>query len=66
MQAWKLKEPELRQAFDAKVGETLADGVKDESDVEMAWQGLKECLLEVAGEVCGTTKGKQRLSESWW
>jgi len=40
--------------------------VKDESDVEMAWHELKECLLEVAGDVCGTTKGKQRNNETWW
>ena len=27
---------------------------------------LRDCLLEVADEVCGRTKGNQRHSETWW
>jgi len=29
--------------------------------VEMVWKGQKECLLEVADEICGRTKEQGRL-----
>jgi hypothetical protein len=61
---WKLKEPNVRQAFEAKVGEKWA--LRKEGDVEVVWSGLKNCLLDMADEVCGKTKGKQRHRETWW
>ena len=65
---WKLKEPEIRRAFEARVGERLAnrpDGEID-GDVEVVWGGLRKCLLDVAEEVCGKTRGRQRHRETWW
>ena len=63
---WKLKEPEIRQAYETKVAERLANRVTGVGGVEVMWSGLKECLLEVANEVCGKTRGKQRHRETWW
>ena len=34
--------------------------------VDVVWGALRDCLLDVADEVCGRTKGKQRHSETWW
>ena len=55
---WKLKKPEIRQAFEAGVRERLAQ--RGDGDVEVMWQGLKECLLEVSSKVCGRTRGRPR------
>jgi len=30
------------------------------------WKGLKTCLLDVADEACGRTKGQARHSKTWW
>ena len=60
---WKLKEPEIRLAYETKVGEHLANSVIGGDDVEVMWSGLKKCLLEVASEVCGKTRGKQRATQ---
>ena len=46
---WKLKDPEIRQAFEARVGERLAS--RPDGDVEVVWGGLKNCLLDVAEQV---------------
>jgi len=65
---WRLKEPDFQQAFQDRVKERLANGPETEGvcDVEMVWSSLKECLLDVAEEVCGKTKGRQRHRETWW
>jgi len=61
---WKLKDPEIRQAFEAKVEKRLA--TRPDGDVEVVWGGLRECLLDVAGELCGKTRGTQWHHETWW
>ena len=63
---WKLKNPEIRQAFEAEVRERAERRVVGEGDVEGMWQGLKECLLEVSAEVCGKTRGRPMHRETWW
>ena len=64
---WKLKNPETQQVFKSRVAKRLADRqVGDVDDVEVVWGSLKECLLTVAEEVCGKTRGKQRHRETWW
>ena len=65
---WKLKEPVIRQTFEARVGERLANRPVSEADedVEVVWSSLRKCLLDVASEVCGNTRGKQRHLETWW
>src|SRR5271170_8061862 len=55
---------ECRRRFGEQV-EASAAGRKD-SDVEGVWKGLKTCLLEVADDVCGRTKGQSRHRETWW
>ena len=55
---WRLKEPEIRQAYETKVQEKLAGTIN--GTVEEPWSGLKNCLLDVADEVCGRTRGGKR------
>ena len=62
---WKLKEPDIRQAFQDKMMDGF-DGRSAEGSVDDVWGGLRDCLLEVAGEVCGKTKGIRRHKETWW
>ena len=62
---WKLKEPGIRQAFEAEVRERSAHRMDGDGDVEVMWRGLKECLLEVSSKVCGNTMGRPRHSETW-
>ena len=47
---WKLKEPVIRQTFEARVGERLANRPVSEADedVEVVWSSLRKCLLDVA------------------
>ena len=56
---WKLKESDIRLAFQDGVMDGF-DGGSVESNVDDVWGGLRDCLLEVAGEVCRKTKGIQR------
>ena len=63
---WKLREPEIQQAFEAKVRTEWENKVVDNGDVEVMWGGLKKCLLDAADEICGKTRGKQRHNETWW
>ena len=63
---WRLREEGVRRRFGEQV-EASAAGRKDsDSDVEGVWNGLKTCLLEVAEDVCGRTKGRSRHRETWW
>ena len=39
---------------------------KNKEDEKAVWKELKGCLLGVAEEVCGSTKGPPRHKESWW
>src|SRR5260221_13713114 len=55
---WRLKEAEIQKRFREKVQNREAE--RDEGDVESMWNGLKDCLLGVAEEVCGKTKGLPR------
>jgi hypothetical protein len=61
---WKLKEAEIREAFRTRVEERSA--MRVDGNVDATWGSLRDCLLEVADEVCGRTKGNQRHSETWW
>src|SRR5271163_4445121 len=64
---WKLKEVEIRNRFQQGVLSRAATRKDEEGvDVDVLWGGLKDCLLDVAEEVCGKTKGPQRHSETWW
>ena len=58
LKLWRLRESELKEEFAVRVN-NKCEGNED-------WYNLKSKLLDVAGEVCGYTKGKPRHSETWW
>ena len=59
---WMLKNIEKKREFEAKVAERWRGGCND-SDV---WERYRDCVLAVADDVCGWTKGKPRHGETWW
>ena len=65
---WKLKEKDKQRMFqqgvEAKVVMRGNGGV--EATWQATWQGLKECLVGTADEVCGRTRGPPRHKETWW
>jgi len=61
---WKLKQPEVREAFCAKLQLKADESVN--SEVERIWSGLRNGLSEAADAVCGRTKGPPRHRETWW
>jgi hypothetical protein len=61
---WKLKELEIRSDFQQRIHDKAIE--REDGDVDFIWCSLRECLLEVADEVCGKTKGNQRHSQTWW
>jgi hypothetical protein len=52
---WRLKDVDLQRCFCEKVFLRTMDRNKEE-DVENLWKGLKDCLSEIADQVCGRTK----------
>jgi hypothetical protein len=64
---WKLKEPKLQREFRTQV-EKVRNGmdVMEKTSVETAWLEMKNCLMGVAEEICGRTKGKPKHTETWW
>ena len=62
----KLKEVGTQSKDAEKVQERELERGRNEEDVEAVWKELKDCLLGVAEEVCGSTKGPPRHKESWW
>ena len=63
---WKLKVAETQKEYEKKVYDREEKRDRNEEDVEAVWKELKGCLLEVAEEICGSTKGPPRHKESWW
>ena len=59
---WKLRVDETRKQFQDKVQGRLE--ARNETGVEGQWQCMKDCLLTVADEVCGRTKGPRKGKES--
>jgi len=60
-----------RCKIEAKAGgseeRSLSKAVGRESEgIEMVWKGLKDCLLDVADEVCGRTTGHTKHSQTCW
>jgi hypothetical protein len=65
---WRLNDDKTRQTFKLKFEERL-HATPEDMNVETAWCSMRNCLLEVADEVCGRTKGGQRhrhSRETWW
>ena len=58
---WKLKEPKICTDFQQRIHDKVIE--RDDGDVDVIWGSLRECLLEVADEVCGKTKGNQQQSD---
>lgn len=64
---WRLRDPLIRKAFQTKVEARLNKTViNDGGNVDVIWDSLRDCLLNVADDVCGKTKGGQRHSQTWW
>ena len=64
---WKLKDLSTREVFQRKVEDRLQKLVVVEDDsVDVVWGELRDCLLDVADDICGKTKGSQRHSQTWW
>ena len=63
---WKLKVDETQREYERKVYDREKKRDRNEEDVEVVWKELKGCLLGVAEEVCGRTKGPVRHEETWW
>ena len=64
---WKLKEASVRETFQTRVEDILAKRVvANDDNVDVVWGSLRDCLLDVADDVCGRTKGGKRHSETWW
>jgi hypothetical protein len=61
---WRLRDEGVRRRFGEQVEASAAR--RKDSDVEGVWNGLKSCLLGVAEDVCGRTKGRSRRRETWW
>ena len=62
---WKLKEPTIRDEYQSKVHESIANYSTTE-DVETTWNDLKSCVLESFDATCGWTKAQQNRKETWW
>src|ERR1700690_1474397 len=63
---WKLKVGETQREYERKLYDREKKRDRNEEDVEVVWKELKGCLLGVAEEVCGRTKGPVRHKETWW
>jgi hypothetical protein len=61
---WRLRDEGVRRRFGEQVEASAAR--RKDCDVEGVWNGLKSCLLGVAEDVCGRTKGRSRRRETWW
>src|SRR5258706_492030 len=55
-----LKEAHISTAFREKVQEKLAGRHDGNGDIDLVCGGLRNCLLDVANEVCGRTKTQQQ------
>ena len=53
---WKLKDENVKQAFEAHVEESLSN-MEVGSTIEEKWSSLKACLLSATDSTCGWTKG---------
>jgi hypothetical protein len=63
---FKLKEPRVLEEFQKLVSVKAEGRAEDATDVEGIWNGLKDCLLDTAKDVCGESKGPPRHEETWW
>ena len=64
MQNLELKEADKREEFKTKVQSRAMTQLSDEASVEDLWQDLKDCMLEVADEVCGKTKNQKTKTKN--
>jgi len=53
---WKLQDADVGKRFEEKVKRIAAARIK--GTVESEWNSMKDCMLSVAEEVCGKTKGR--------
>ena len=63
---YKLKKEVFQQEFQKRVSVKAGSRSADATDVEGTWKELKSCLIDMAKEVCGVSKGPPRHKETWW
>ena len=63
---WKLKDPEVIEAFEDAFSTKLNSITLNPDNVESAWSCLKTALLESTKESCGLTKKGTWRHETWW
>jgi hypothetical protein len=63
---WKLRKPCVQQQFNKAVQGRYSVREMSGGNVESEWKEVKDCLLEVANDVCGKTKGLARHRDTWW
>jgi hypothetical protein len=59
---WLLRNAEVKKEFEEKMAENWKSACGDGN----VWVQYKNCVLKVADEVCGWTKGRCRHGETWW
>ena len=59
---WRLNDENMQRQFQDK----LVLGEAGEGDVNVVWEKTRNCLLNVASEACGWTKGPPRHVQMWW
>ena len=60
----ELKDVVKRNAFQSKLNKQLKDkSVKEEDEIEQIWNKLKECVTDIASEICGKEQNKKK--QNW-
>ena len=61
---WRSREDVMRKDFAERV--KYMKEKREKGDLEYMWKGLKDCLLEDTGAVCGKAKERARHKITWW
>ena len=56
----------MQQQFNKAVQGRYSVREMSGGNVESEWKEVKDCLLEVANDVCGKTKGLACHRDTWW
>jgi len=65
LKVWKLREPNVKQEF-ARLVTDRKDDIFEADNVESKWNAMREVWQKATEQVCGSTKGPLRHSETWW
>ena len=65
LKIWKLRERNVRQAFEEEVRRRDME-VVNATNLNEKWIAMKKVWLEVTEQTCGRTKGPPQGKETWW